>query len=150
MSKKERKKKQKAQPGPWYTKYKGYQFLESVLRDSKKHLVQVGNLLNQIQSIDRTSLLVGEIQELEKVDTEVRGNVPAVVKEYSDISKQLVDFVKEKRPLDETDFKPQVDAAMIFINKLIEDIVTPVMRAQDIIEGAIARKKEKDHVDEPE
>lgn len=148
MSSKDRKKKKIPQPRPWYTKYKGYQFVENILRESKKQLLNVAGVLDSIQRIDRSGLLVGEIQQLEEVDTVVRGNVPEIVKMYSDLGNTLKEFIAVKRDIDDLDFKPQVDAAMLFLDKLMNDIVTPVVNAEDIIDAAIARTKVEETVNE--
>jgi len=148
MSSKDRKKKKIPQPRPWYTKYKGYQFVENILRESKKQLLNVAGVLDSIQRIDRSGLLVGEIQQLEEVDTVVRGNVPEIVKMYSDLGNTLKEFIAVKRDIDDLDFKPQVDAAMLFLDKLMNDIVTPVVNAEEIIDAAIARTKVEETVNE--
>lgn len=148
MSSKNRKKKKIPQPRPWYTKYKGYQFVENILRESKKQLLNVASVLDSIQRIDRYGLLVGEIQQLKEVDTVVRGNVPEIVKMYSDLGNTLKEFIAVKRDIDDLDFKPQVDAAMLFLDKLMNDIVTPVVNAEEIIDAAIARTKVEETVNE--
>lgn len=148
MSSKDRKKKKIPQPRPWYTKYKGYQFVENILRESKKQLLNVAGVLDSIQRIDRSGLLVGEIQQLEEVDTTVRGNVPEIVKMYTDLGNTLKEFIAVKRDIDDLDFKPQVDAAMLFLDKLMTNVVTPVVNAEEIIDAAIARTKVEETVNE--
>lgn len=148
MSSKDRKKKKIPQPRPWYTKYKGYQFVECNLRESKQQLLKVAAVLENIRCIDRSGLLVGEIQQLEEVDTVVRGNVPEIIKMYSDLGNTLKEFIAVKRELDDLDFRPQVDAALAFLDKLMNDIVAPVASAEAIIDGAIARTKVEETVNE--
>lgn len=147
MSGKERKKKKQQPPKPWYTKYQGYRFVESALHESKKNLLSAGKLLNDIRSIDRGDLLVGEIQSLEAVDKKVSEAVPAIVNEYTAISKALLDFVKVKRALNEMDFKPLVDKTMTFIDLLISGVVEPMGEADSIVSSAILRNKPKETSD---